>query len=102
MGLTIKCRRLTATARLPAYGRLLDAGLDLCADEDVVIPVRSRMPIRTGLAIELPQGTWGCFRDRSGLALRNGLTLLAGVLDSTYRGEIVIVLLNTSDQPYQV
>lgn len=98
----IKCKRLSKTAKIPKHSRPGDAALDLHADESIIIPAKGRSPINTGIMVEIPQGYWGSFRDRGGLAFNHGLTVLAGVLDSNYRGELKVVLFNTSDNDYQV
>ncbi|MBU2639410.1 MAG: dUTP diphosphatase [Nanoarchaeota archaeon] len=86
----------------PAYGKEGDAGLDLRAKEDVEIPSGERRLIRTGIRMEIPHGYWGNIRDRSGLALKNGLHVFAGVVDSTYRGEVGVVLTNFGHDSYGV
>ena len=83
---------------LPKRGSVLAAGLDICGIEDVEIPPRQRGMARTGLAVAIPPGFYGRVAPRSGLATKNGLDVLAGVIDSDYRGEIVCVLYNTGDE----
>ena len=82
------------------------AGMDLLADvgEPVGVEPGSRVLIPTGIAIELPPGFEAQVRPRSGLALRNGVTLLnsPGTIDADYRGEIQVLLINLGDQPYTV
>lgn len=91
---------------LPRYMTPGAAGMDLLAD--IVAPVelapRARSLIPTGIAIELPEGIEAQVRPRSGLALRHGVTLLnsPGTIDSDYRGEIQVLMINLSDQPYTV
>ena len=90
---------------LPAYARDGDAGLDLRARADAVIAAgggRSLVP--TGIAIALPLGYCGLIMPRSGLALNHGITVLnaPGLIDAAYRGEIKVVLINTSDEDYAV
>lgn len=74
------------------------AGLDLCAIEDVELQPKQRATARTGLAVAIPPGFYGRVAPRSGLAAKNGLDVLAGVIDSDYRGEICCVLYNTGDE----
>ena len=87
---------------LPAYETSGSAGMDLRANLDVMVELKSleRTLIPTGLFIELPQGVEAQIRPRSGLAIKKGLTLLnsPGTIDSDYRGEIKIVMVNLSDQ----
>ena len=83
---------------LPKRGSVLAAGLDVCGTEDLEIGPRQRAMARTGLAVAIPPGFYGRVAPRSGLAAKNGLDVLAGVIDSDYRGEIVCVLYNTGDE----
>lgn len=90
-------RRLRPDAVLPqrAYGG--DAGLDLAACERVELGPGERATIGTGLAVAIPEGYAGFVQPRSGLAMRNGITIVnsPGLVDSGYRGELQVVLLNT-------
>jgi dUTP pyrophosphatase len=61
-----------------------------------------RIVVKTGIAVHIPQGFWGNIRDRSGLAMKHGLHNLGGVIDENYRGEIGIIVLNTSSKPYTI
>jgi dUTP pyrophosphatase len=72
------------------------------ADEDVEITWGFRAKIKTGIAAEIPAGCYGRLADRSGLANNNGLTILGGVVDASYRGEIQIILQNHGGGPFQV
>ena len=83
---------------LPKRGRVLAAGLEVCGIEDLEIAPKQRVMARTGLAVAIPPGFYGRVAPRSGLAAKNGLDVLAGVIDSDYRGEIVCVLYNTGDE----
>lgn len=83
---------------LPKRGSALAAGLDICSIEDVEIAPKQRALARTGLAVAIPPGFYGRVAPRSGLAVKQGLDVLAGVIDSDYRGEVCIVLYNTSDE----
>lgn len=74
-----------------------DAGADLVAAESVTIPPLSRATVGIGVSIEIPEGYYGRIAPRSGLAHRHGIDVLAGVVDSGYRGEIKVVLHNTDD-----
>jgi len=82
---------------LPKRGSALAAGLDVCSIEDVEIAPKQRALVRTGLAVAIPPGFYGRVAPRSGLAVKQGLDVLAGVIDSDYRGEVCIVLYNTGD-----
>jgi len=82
------------------------AGMDLLADVDqpVMIAPRGRALIPTGIAVEIPTGFEAQVRPRSGLALRHGVTLLntPGTIDSDYRGEIMVLMINLGEQAYVV
>ncbi|MEA3560319.1 MAG: dUTP diphosphatase [Candidatus Omnitrophota bacterium] len=87
---------------LPSYSREGDAGLDLRALEDVDIKPGERRLIGTGMHLAIPSGFVGIIKDRSGLALKQGIHIMAGVIDSNYRGEIKVVVLNTAAENYHV
>jgi len=97
----VKIKRLHDEAKIPSYGRLGDAGLDLYACEDYVLEPKKRHIFKLGFAIELPTGTVALVWDRSGMAVKHGVHSLAGVIDSNYRGEVSITLYNTSDEPWE-
>lgn len=86
-------------ARLPARGSSCAAGYDLYAVESVVIPAGERRILPTGVHMQIPDGYYGRIADRSGLAARSGIHTMAGVIDSDYRGEVRVILLNTSNEP---
>ena len=92
----IQVRRIDEGVPLPAYQREGDAGLDLCSAESVVIEPGERLVIGTGIAVAIPSGYVGFTTPRSGLAARQGLSMVnaPGVIDSGYRGEIKIILVN--------
>jgi len=100
--------RIVNTSRheLPKYETEASAGMDLRAglDEPVVLKPLERKLIPTGLYIELPVGYEAQVRPRSGLAIKHGITVLntPGTIDADYRGEIKVILINLSDQPYEV
>ena len=91
----ISVQKLHPDAVVPSYQSAEAAGLDVSAIESVVIAPGKRAIIGTGLALALPAGFVALVCDRSGLAAKKGLTTLAGVIDSDYRGEYKIILLNT-------
>ncbi len=104
----IAIRRLphAADLPLPAYATAGAAGMDLHAanSEDVVIAPRARAIVPTGLSIELPEGIEAQIRPRSGLAANHGVTVLntPGTIDSDYRGEIKVILVNLGEAPFTV
>ncbi len=79
---------------LPAYGSANAAGADLRAAVDVTLRPGERVAVPTGLHVAIPVGHVGLVWPRSGLAVRHGLDTLAGVIDSDYRGEVRVVLVN--------
>ena len=90
--------RLDPDLPLPAYARPGDAGIDLLARDDVELAPRGgRALVPTGIAIALPEGYAGFVQPRSGLALKHGVTCLntPGLIDSGYRGELKVLLVNT-------
>jgi dUTP pyrophosphatase len=92
--------------KLPSYSTILSAGMDLCANlaEPVEIRPLKRALIKTGLFIELPKGYEAQIRPRSGLAIKNGISVLntPGTIDADYRGEVGIILVNLSDETFIV
>ncbi len=96
--------KLTATACLPHYAHEGDAGMDLCADEACVLMPGERRAVATGLRMQLPPGTEGQVRPRSGLALKEGLTVLnsPGTIDEGYRGELKVILINFGQRPVAI
>lgn len=95
-------KRLHPEARLPTRGSAHAAGLDLYAVERVTIAPGGRAAVRTGLAVAIPAGFYGRVAPRSGLAVRHGLDVLAGVIDADYRGEILCALVNHGEEPFEV
>ena len=94
----LRFKQLDSRALLPKRGSALAAGLDICSIEDLAIKPMQRVMAKTGLAVAIPPGFYGRVAPRSGLAVKNGLDVLAGVIDSDYRGEICCLLYNTGDE----
>lgn len=96
----MKFKRLHPQAILPSRGSELSAGLDLsaCISEDIEIKPREMKLIPTGWACKVPEGFVGIVHSRSGITIRLGLTVRAGVIDADYRGELMVVLINESDK----
>ncbi|HKO95883.1 MAG TPA: dUTP diphosphatase [Pyrinomonadaceae bacterium] len=88
-------KRLDLNAVLPTRGTPLSAGLDLYCIEDLRIEPAARVSAKTGLSVAIPEGCYGRIAPRSGLAVKHGIDVLAGVIDSDYRGEIICLLYNT-------
>ena len=93
---TVPIKRLDPTVDLPQYAYAGDAGLDLRASEDVTLAPFERRLIPTGLAIAIPEGYAGFVQPRSGLALKQGLSMAntPGLIDAHYRGELKICAIN--------
>ena len=99
----LKVKRLNQDAKLPERAHDTDSGADLFSDYDTyVIEPGQRRLISTGIAATVERGYDIQFVDKSGLAWKNGITVLGGLIDESYRGELKVVLLNTSDEPYTV
>lgn len=101
---TVSVKTLHPNAKLPVYGSPEAAGADLCAVEHEVIAPGQRVLVKTGLAIELNPGYQAEIRPRSGLALKRGITVLntPGTIDSDYRGEVGVILINHGDTPFVI
>ena len=102
----IPITRIDADLPLPAYAKEGDAGADLVANENVMLPpAGGRALISTGVAIAIPEGYAGFVQPRSGLAAKHGVTCLntPGLIDSGYRGELKVLLVNTDPEtPFEV
>jgi len=99
--LPVSIVRLDPDLELPSYAHEGDAGLDLRAREDAVVPAAGgRVLVPTGISVALPRGYAGFVLPRSGLALKHGVTVVnsPGLIDCAYRGEIKVVVLNTDQQ----
>jgi len=104
--MTISYIKLNENARVPERATAGSAGYDLCACVDgvAVLPARERVLIPTGIAAALPDGHVGLVFGRSGLGINHGVTMAngVGVIDSDYRGEIHVALVNHSDISYNI
>jgi dUTP pyrophosphatase len=87
---------------LPEYSTTGAAGADLRASEAVEIAPGARSAVPTGLRLQIPPGHVGLVWPRRGLAVRHGIDTLAGVIDSDYRGEVRVVLVNHGDEPFRI
>jgi dUTP diphosphatase len=102
---TLRFRRLSEAARPPAQAHEGDAGYDLHAAEGLTIAPGERASVGTGIAVAIPEGQAGLVIPRSGLASRHGISVVnaPGLIDSGYRGELRVLLLNTDrQQPFSV
>lgn len=102
----VEIKKLRPDAVIPQYATEQAAGLDLCAalDAPVVLKPGDRAAIDTGLAFALPPGFEGQLRPRSGLARKNGVTLVnsPGTLDADYRGALMILVINHGAEPFEI
>ena len=93
---------MDGAGELPEYSSAGAAGADLRAREAVVLAPGGRAAVATGLNVEIPAGHVGLVWPRSGLAVRHGIDTLAGVIDSDYRGEVRVVLVNHGDAEFRI
>lgn len=98
----IHFKKLDEKAVLPTRGSETAAGLDFYAIEDLVIPAGKFASVRTGLAVEIPEGYYGRIAGRSGLAAKKGIDALGGVVDRDYRGELLCILSNLGDTDFEI
>ncbi|MCH3964239.1 MAG: dUTP diphosphatase [Clostridium sp.] len=97
-------QKINEKAVVPFYAHEGDAGLDLFSVEKVLIKPMERKLVSTGIRIQLPENTEAQVRPRSGLALKNGITLLnsPGTIDEGYRGEIKVLMINLGEEPFLI
>jgi dUTP pyrophosphatase len=100
--MSLKVKKLSPDAQLPTRGSEGAAGYDLQSIESCVILPGKRAVVATGLSFELPAGVYGRIAPRSGLAVKHGIQVGAGVVDSDYRGEVKVVLFNHDTNPYVI
>jgi dUTP pyrophosphatase len=94
--LTIKWKKLKPQGKLDMPAKPGDAGYDVYATENAIIPPGCRIQMPLGIALEMPSGMVGLVQGKSGRAVREGLTTIGNVIDSGYRGEVHAVLVNTN------
>lgn len=104
MNYTVKVKKLNEEAILPKIAKQGDAGADIFAIEDTTILPHQTVVVKTGLAIELPQGTEALIRPTSGNALKTGTILpnSPGTIDEGYRGEVGVIMRNLNDSPITI
>lgn len=98
----IKFQKILPEAKIPSYARQGDAGMDIFSADDTALNPGERKSVRTGLKMELPEGFVALVWDKSGLAVKNGIKTMAGVIDSGYRGEILIALVNLGNSVFEI
>lgn len=94
--MNIRIKKINPDARIPQYAHKGDAGMDLFSVADLEIKPMHRTAVPTGIEMEIPEGYVGLVWDKSGLALKEGIKTMAGVIDSSYRGELKVVVINLS------
>lgn len=97
----LKIKKLSPISKLPSFAHSDDAGLDLFSNENLEIQPREKANIKTGIIMEIPNGYAGLIWDKGGVANKS-IHTLAGVVDAGYRGEIIILLINLSDEIYEI
>ncbi|MFA6551889.1 MAG: dUTP diphosphatase [Candidatus Paceibacterota bacterium] len=98
--LKLKIKRLNKDAPIPSYGHKGDAAFDLYAAEKTVVSPNERKSIPVGIQMEIPNGYAGLVWDKSGLSHNNGIKTLGGVIDSIFRGEVRVGVINLGKEPY--
>ncbi len=93
--MNIQIKKLSDQAKIPTQGSKYAAGYDLYAAEEVLVNTMGRKLVKTNISISIPEGYYGRIAPRSGLAYKNGIDVLAGVIDSDYRGDIGVILFNS-------
>lgn len=94
----IKVKKLNKDAKLPTHGHPGDAGMDFYTMEDVLFPAEGQAQVYTGIAMEIPEGYVGLVWDKSSISFNKGLKIMGGVVDASYRGEVIMSLRNLSDK----
>ena len=97
----LKVQRIHEDAKLPVYQHKGDAGLDIFSSIDCVLEAGEVKPVPTGIKVAVPEGHVGLVWDKSGISLK-GVHRLAGVIDSGYRGEVRVVMVNLGDEPFVI
>jgi dUTP pyrophosphatase len=101
--MNVKVKKTHILAQIHTRSNPTDAGADLRSIEDCVVETQERKVISTGIFLEIPEGYYGRIAPRSGLAANRGIDVLAGVVDSSYRGEIKVVLYNSDKKmPFHI
>lgn len=98
----MKVKLLTDTAIAPTRGSEKAAGYDLYADQDSFIEPNERVLVKTGIAVATPANHYGRVAGRSGLAYHKGIDILGGVIDEDYRGELGVIMYNTSSSIFMI
>lgn len=100
--MTIRIKKLKEDAVLPQYAHPGDAGMDFFSNEELNLKPGERRLVLTGISMAIPENYVGLIWDKSGIAANFGIKTMAGVVDASYRGEIKILLRNTSQEEFKV
>lgn len=100
LDMNIRVIKFHSKAQMPTFSHDSAAGMDLYTPERFEIPAHTRVIAKTGIGMEIPNGYAGLIWSRSSVAAKYGVEVLAGVIDADYRGDIGVVLLNTTDKEY--
>jgi len=96
----VKFKKLYPDSKLPAYATQGDAGMDVFALENTTVALGEIGKVKTGVAVEIPEGFVGLVWDKSGLSMKHGIKTLGGVIDSSYRGEVIVGVINLGKEAY--
>jgi dUTP pyrophosphatase len=94
--------RMDKSLTMPSYAHEGDAGIDLRASSDMILKPHETQPVPTGIKIAIPNGYVGLVWDKSGYAAKNSIKTMAGVVDSGYRGEIKVVMINLGKENFEI
>jgi len=100
--MNLRIKRLSKDAILPTRGSGGAVGYDLYSTEELIIPISHRALVGTGIAMVLPPGVYGRVAPRSGLSVKHGVHVGAGVIDPDYTGEVKVLLFNHGDAPLTI
>ncbi len=95
-------KKLYPDAKVPVRAHHDDAGLDLYANEACALQPGERRTVKTGIALAIPTGYVGLIWDKSGVSSKGGVKVMGGVIDASYRGEVGVIVVNLSQEPYVI
>ncbi len=98
--LTVKAKKVNLDSILPSYAHPGDAGMDMYTGESLTLAPGQTGKVKTGVCLEIPDGHVGLIWDKSGLSINHGIKTLGGVIDSGYRGEVMIGVVNLGKESY--
>ncbi|MGW8184671.1 MAG: dUTP diphosphatase [Candidatus Moraniibacteriota bacterium] len=98
----IEIKKINPEAKIPIYAIKNDAGMELYSVQDLIVEPGKILTCETGITMAIPVGYVGLIWDKSGVAFKGGIKTMGGVIDSSYRGEIKIILINLSDKVYVI